>query len=273
MFTFFVGAGKVVYPIVNLTITADVDNYNIFTEAGSPTAPTEVILTIDAGVVVSSTVTANHALQTGIGWNALSTIKIVNNGDIYGDGGDGGAGANAAGSTCSNPAVGLPGGPAMDLDFDITLDNTNGNIYGGGGGGGGGGSGSNSEEDDRDVSGGGGGGGGRCKTSAGGVGGTATGAIPLGTNEPGTAGGSGSPTGAGAGGAGGNSSTADGGAGGAGGDWAASGSAGANPSGSTNQCFTLGVAGGAGGKAIDLNGYAITWEGGNNAAQVKGDVT
>lgn len=112
------GGGGGVMP-VELTISADTYNYNIFTEAGSPSGPVAVTLTIDAGVKVGSTTSAAAAIDTG----ALpdgSTLAILNSGRIQGKGGDGNSG---------------PAGDALNLQCDATITNS-GEIWGGGGGGG-----------------------------------------------------------------------------------------------------------------------------------------
>jgi len=269
MFTFFLGGFS--KRTIELSVTSDTTDYNIYSSAGSPTAPVDVILTINSGVTISATTTSSVAVSTGSGWDTESTIRIINNGDIRGKGGAGGAGGNGRITTapyCWPGATGSSGGDSMDIAYDIELDNTNGNIYGGGGGGGGGG-GARGNSSDWASCGGGGGGGGRCEnsTSAAGAGGTADGQA-----RPGSAGGTGSTAGAGSGGAGGvydGSTFAGGGA--TGGDWGASGSTGTTATATHNAC--VGGSGGAAGKAVDLNSNTITWLGGNNGTQVKGAVS
>ena len=100
-------------PPVNLTISSNTNNYNIFTSAGSPTYPVAVVLTINSGINVSSTSTSTYSLDTGTGWATGSTITIANSGKIIGKGGDGGAGGagNIYGS--NSGSAGGNGGPAL----------------------------------------------------------------------------------------------------------------------------------------------------------------
>lgn len=124
-------------PAVNLTISANTQNYNVFTAAGSPTSPVAVTLTINAGVLVGSATTASPAMDTGT-FPATSTLTIINNGKIIGAGGNGGAGGDGASdSSWGIGTMGSPGGPALTIHLPVTIQN-NGSIWGGGGGGGGG---------------------------------------------------------------------------------------------------------------------------------------
>src|SRR3989344_1373302 len=237
----------------NFTISSDTSNVNLYVLAGSPSTAGTYTVTINSGITVGSASAGTAALVSGT-WPAGSTVLLINNGNIYGRGGDGGAGGSSSsipcGVFCSQyPAgaggAGGAGGPAMSLSYNITINNTSGNIFGGGGGGGGGtgqnGAGGN----------GGGGGQGSMNSSGGGGGG--------GTNESGGSGSGGTTSGPGAPGSGGGQFFH--GPGGTGGAWA---SAGATPSG--------GASGGAAGGAIQLNGKTVTFLGGNDATHVKGAV-
>ena len=130
-----------VVSVTNLVISSDTANYNIATALGDPIAPKSVILTINSGVKVYSNSTSQPALDTGT-LPSGSTVKIVNNGYIVGKGGDGGRGGGVwSGGCCWNQSVdparvGNAGGNALELRLPVTIDNTNGNIWGGGGGGG-----------------------------------------------------------------------------------------------------------------------------------------
>ena len=84
---------------------------------------------MQSGVTVGSTSSGTPSVDTGT-FPVGSTVKLENRGNIYGRGGDGGAGGS--GGAGSN---GSAGGDAINLGFDITIDNTLGNIFGGGGGG------------------------------------------------------------------------------------------------------------------------------------------
>ncbi len=132
-----------VVPVVNLVISSDTANYNVATALGNPVTAKSVILTINSGVKVYSNSTSQPALDTGT-LPSGSTIKIVNNGYIVGKGGDGGRGGGIwSGGCCWNhshdaPRAGSIGGNALEVRLPVTIDNSNGNIWGGGGGGGGG---------------------------------------------------------------------------------------------------------------------------------------
>ena len=239
----FLGAMRFLRPapeVISLTISADTNaQYNIFTAAGSPTKPVTVVVTIASGVKVRNQLAAT--MVTGSGWVTGSTIRILNLGYILGDGGQGGDGGNATGTaTGSN---GGPGYDAIQLSWPITIDNTNGYIFGGGGGGGGGGAYSSGLP----AAGGGGGGGGQAAvaSSGGAVGGP----------SPGTAGGLGAFAGRGLGGGAGTDSFygVSGGDGGHGGTWGSTGNSG-NASGTHG-----GGTGGAPGQAVALGGHGISW--------------
>lgn len=179
-----------------------------------------------------------RAFDFGGAWHASAKLILTNNGYIYGAGGNGGHGQNAGGGAS---VAGSPGSNAITLgNIDVLIDNTYGYIFGGGGGGGGGGT---------PLAGsyGGGGGGGGQGVSTGGLGGT--GSFPGNAGDDGTFDSLGN---------GGTSSAFHGGPGGAWGDWGAAGQSGGT--------------GGAPGKAVNLNGHAVTWLGGNNGLQVRGAV-
>lgn len=284
--------GDVLNP-VSAVINANTTNVNLFTLLGSPTDAVDATVTISAGVKVSSTSTGTAAIDTGTGWNASSTIKIVNFGSIIGRGGDGGKGVgfDASWNRIETGVNGNVGGHAINLQRSISIDNTaSGKIFGGGGGGGGGLGYAYSYDGTTGytMQGGGGGGG-----AGGGAGGTRN---PLlkGTNKfYGADGAAGSTSGTGtsgvgaagsistsnAGGAGGGSAGGSGGFGanyvvanlkaGGGGGGGGYGSAGGNGGGAGFVGFTVGIAGAAG-NAIKRNGNSVTWIAGNNATQVKG---
>jgi hypothetical protein len=253
------------------TISSNQTNLNLRTWAlaNGWDGSTAATITIGSGVWIYSTSTGTPALTTG---SFPGGLTIINNGFIAGMGGNG--------SPNTSPYTGLPGGNAISLGSNVTINNTNASAYIGGGGGGGG-----------SVQGGGGAGGGSGSGAGAGVGG---GAGSAGTNGTGASGGgkgggaggggggyggSGKSTvmypgggggrifagsggaggwqGAGAGGSanavGGNRTTTAGPAGGGGGGWGAAGGIGQAGN----------YAGGAGGKAVALNGYTVTWTSGN----------
>ena len=195
----------------SLTISTNQTDYDIFVELGGPPGPVDVTVTINAAINVDGT-TGNPAMTTA-GMHPDSTIDITNNGNIRGHGGAGGNGRDVSidsefETEClefnfrTGGTNGADGGDAIYATVDLTIDNTNGNIWAGAGGGGGGGS----DDFENDGAGGGGGGGGiGTDTAAAGAGGIATGtpfgcfgAANLGNGVAGTAG---STSAAGAGGA------------------------------------------------------------------------
>ena len=119
-------------PVVNLTISSNqLSGYNIYTSAGSPTVATQVNLTINGGVYVGP-------LLTGTGWATGSIININNAGNILGLGGA--PTTNVANIGGLHPyeiyaAIGGNGGPALYLNWNVSITNT-GTIGGGGGAGG-----------------------------------------------------------------------------------------------------------------------------------------
>lgn len=211
--------------IFNQTISADTSNYNLRAAAVAAgwdqVAPLYAVVTINSGIVVSATTTAQYAFDTGAVFPAGSTLALINNGYVIGMGGAGGLGANYGDRT------GQPGGPALRAQAAISI--TNGGTLGGGGGGGGGGS---------TAAGGGGGRTGRTD-SLGGTFGGGNGSFTVGGD--GRSGGSGGTTGPGGAG---TAGTAAGGGGG----WGASGGTGSNGA----------AAAGAGGAAV-IGNSNITW--------------
>jgi len=250
---------------IALTISANTADYNVASQAGSPTTPVDVVLTINTGVIVGSTsATVGAVFITGL--PATSTVTIINNGSIYGKGGTGGSGDGMLNTGYfiegSNAQA---GGPAITSDIALVIDNTNGQIFGGGGGGGGGqsvGTPAGSPPYTAAVAGGGGGGGRGYNSPAGG----GAGDDQLTANH-GSAGTAGSTSASGAGGSGGAGGLY-GGAGGAGGDWGILGSSGeATSIAGTGSSLSPG---GAAGFAVNTSSAGLTWLGGNNGTQVKG---
>lgn len=256
-------------PIIPLTISANTADYNVFVAAGSPSFAADIVLTVNTGIYLYSTSTATPALSTGVGWVVGSTIKLINNGNVFGMGGAGAEGGNPDYYQGQN---GVAGGPAMGINWNIIIDNTNGLIGGGGGGGGGGGAGWwIFAPASFKASGGGGGGGQGYNGGAAGIGGYSC-LNNYGTCVAGANGVEGTAAVAGGGGAGGVvPGWCQAGNGGGGGGLGAVGAAGMT--GVSGNGVNGGGAGGAAGKAINLNGFVITWLGGNNANQVKGIVS
>jgi hypothetical protein len=222
----------------NIVISANTSNYVLNTAkvTGYQAGITNLTVTINNGVFISSGSTGSYAFTINNSWAAGDKITIINNGIIIGRGGNGGSGAPSN----SSPGAGGSGGPALLAQFPVSI--TNNNRVAGGGGGGGGGSYGGAEA-------GGGGGGGGIGNSSGGGGGAS-----IGQGSNGDGGSGGTLTSIGFGGAGGTvispKQGSGGGAGGNGGNYGSSGLSGGGPYG--------GAAGGAGG-ACTQGGSFITW--------------
>jgi hypothetical protein len=233
---------------INITISSDQVNFNLYVACGSPVDPVDVVCVIEAAATLRSNSTGTPAFRTGTGWASGSAIRLVVNGKIHARGANGGTGGSPG-----NGTAGGTGGDAIELGYDLSIDNTNGYIRAGGGGGGGG-----AGEVIGLGAGTGGGGGGGQTDSAGGPGGGsgATDGAPGTDSSPGTWGFPGSDPFYGT----------TGRRGGVGGAWGANGGTGVSSSTAT------GGPGGAPGKAVKTNGFSINWQGGNNSTQVKGAI-
>jgi hypothetical protein len=120
-----------------INITSNVNDYNLYTAAGSPPCPVDLDCNVQNGIVIGATSTNIAAFNTGA-FASGSVITLNNNGTIAGAGGNGGSNLNHNLNNC--PLVnGLPGGPALAINTSAILINNNGIIGGGGGGGGTGG--------------------------------------------------------------------------------------------------------------------------------------
>lgn len=182
-FSDYYGASSVVD--IALTIAANTNNYNIFSNKGGTysAGKSNITLTVNSGVSVGSTSVSVAALDTGTGWASGDTITIVNNGTVRGRGGDGGDGGSATNNSsggnvsATDGGDGGAGGTAIKSQFATTITN-NGTFAGGGGGGAGHGGQTTYSDTKTGISfsaKAGGGGGGGAGFSAGGSGGTAGG--------------------------------------------------------------------------------------------------
>jgi hypothetical protein len=124
-----------------IILAGDVVSYNFFEAIGSPTEVADYRLIVPTGVTIGSLSPNLPSLDSGnlpIG----STFTLINNGKIYGAGGNGGNGGFARIERCiayvGNGSDGSKGGDAVVLRVKATIDNTNGTIFSGGGGGKGG---------------------------------------------------------------------------------------------------------------------------------------
>jgi hypothetical protein len=108
---------------------------NVTSISGYSAGKSCITITVNSGIYLYATSTANAGL-TLTGGTTGDVITLVNKGYIMGQGGVG------YGKNCGNytTITNTPGGPALSLGFDTTINNTNGSAYIGGGGGGGGGS-------------------------------------------------------------------------------------------------------------------------------------
>lgn len=273
--------------VIRRNVTIDDSNpvftWDLLDEVFGGVAPTRkaiVTITVTSQTDIVSSNTVDPCMDL-TGLPADSQIILINNGSIYGSGGDGGRGGNNQRedeTECTvifadNGVAGGAGGNAILYDgsnVSLDIENASGRIWGGGGGGGGGDSCANLTA--CLGNGGGGGGGGAGGHSTGGkVGGAGAGGVstkfglPSGDNgDPGQAGTPGPTGGGGAGGASGTYSGCFAGAGGAGGDFGEAG----------NQGGAGGASGGGAGLAVKNNGTGSTTflSGGSQGSDVKGVV-
>jgi len=277
---------------------------NVTSLSGYVAGKTDVTITINSGIYLYSTSSGTAALALS-GGTTGDTVTIVNNGYIMGLGGNGDVysggsltTAATAGSlalslgfntTVTNTSgyIGGGGGAGGTFVYGFAA------VYGGGGAGGGnggyqtsgggvGGSIGNAGTDGTNIF---GGGGGRILPGTGGAGGVLPNVNPQTASAFGYGGGSGGGGAAHAAFNGGKPSFAVSGGGGGGGGWGASGgtaknddanagyayggsggSAGATGGDAYTATPTATVAGTAGGKAVALNGYTITWTGGASSS-------
>jgi hypothetical protein len=257
---------------VALTIAANTNNYDVYTNRGPSYVPgiSDITVTINPGVTVGSTTVPAYAMLVPNAFSPTDTVTIVNNGIVYSAGGPAGAGGPIAAPLTANPGGGgSPGGGALYVNRPVTVVN-NGTIRAGGGGGGGGGAGVgfNPGLPKGNAGGSGGGGGGGAGFSGGGGGGAGAinpAAAPSpGQYTPGAPGSAGTPTAGGAFGIGGGpiaSGPASGGAGrgGTGGGIGAAGASGLPGSASAPvPRIGSGGGGGAAGNYIVGNPF-VTW--------------
>jgi hypothetical protein len=242
--TFNLTVTTVPEPVFNFTQTISTNTLNYNLRAAAVAAGWDQIkmlnasISINTGVYVGSIAFNQAAVDTGASFPTGSTLKLINNGFIFGKGGDGG----------NSSASGQAGGPALKTQFALAVTN-NGTIAGGGGGGGGGGG----EYYDSYYDGAGGGGGGGRGYPGGAAGQPTDG---WGSSDPGQAG---SISGVGGGG----TSLEDAGAGGSGGGLGAAGNAGEQGKDHDQAYYLIGRvgdngAGGLGGAAVVGNAN-VTW--------------
>lgn len=115
--------------IINATTLVNVNLRSILFQTRGYTTEAEAIIFINRGVVYSKD-SSIPALQTGSGWENNSYIKIINEGLIYGAGGDGGNALNY-----NTDINGKDGGDAISIQYNVDIENNGGSIFGGGGGG------------------------------------------------------------------------------------------------------------------------------------------
>ena len=127
--------GKSNRTVRNITLSASTANYTLNTAkvTGYVAGNTDVTLTINSGVFVSSSSTGSYAFIVDTSWAAGDNVTIINNGTIVGRGGNGGTG------NCASGGSGASGGPGLLVQRATSINNASGRIAGGGGGGTGGG--------------------------------------------------------------------------------------------------------------------------------------
>ena len=146
------GHGKSNGPVITITISASIKNFNAYNNrnasqhgtsvtvspAGAYVAGTSIVnVVVNSGVIIGSTSILTYAFDTGTGWNTGDVLTLNNSGYISGKSGLGGLGATNTTERLGH--VGGAGGPSMNVQKAIAITNASGYIYSGGGGGGGGG--------------------------------------------------------------------------------------------------------------------------------------
>jgi hypothetical protein len=236
-------------PVVELVISADAQDYDLFTAAGSPGSAIDLFVTLNSGVTIDTMLANSFPDGTNIYFTVLGTLR-----GRGGDGGDGGL-ADGSGPATMPGQAGSAGGHAFfsSAGISLFLNIDDGNAWGGGGGGGGG---AGCASLGSDQGGGGGGGGQGWNTSLGGAGGS-------GVYASGGAGANGGSSAAGAGGTPGG--------GGDGGDWGLAGGVGLYTSGICDSGKS-GGSGGARGRAFLLTGGAsITFTGSKSISTLESE--
>ncbi len=121
---------------VNLTISANTFDYDIYTAAGSPAGVVDVTLTVNAGIIVGQS-GGPAAIYQSSAFAGGSTVHIIIRGSVLGNGGFGGAGGQ--GTIPNFSTNGTPGGAggygirlSQNTSIDISLAQ---NLLGGGDGG------------------------------------------------------------------------------------------------------------------------------------------
>ncbi len=132
------GSWHLVFSVaLDITINSNTYNFNAYNAAvaagWNSSTPIQLNITVGSGVAVGSTTTAAPSFATGSGFPAGSTLTLINNGYIAGMGGGGGMGTVYP-RISPYPYAGAQGGPALNIQYPITITN-NGMIFGGGGGG------------------------------------------------------------------------------------------------------------------------------------------
>lgn len=91
--------GSVIGATIRVTIDTNAVDWNLIDEAfdgTAPTAPVKVAITVNSGIQVTASSTATPAMDL-TGLPAGSSIKLINNGYILGQGGQGGKGRSMFG--------------------------------------------------------------------------------------------------------------------------------------------------------------------------------
>lgn len=118
------------------TISADVTNWVLYSQAIAAgwdgVQPLDAVVTVASGIVLSANSTSLYGFDTGTGFPAGTTLKLIMPGYVCGMGGAGGPELT---NTAPHAGDGLPGGAALRAQYAITIDATGGVIAGGGGGG------------------------------------------------------------------------------------------------------------------------------------------
>ena len=98
---------------IALTISSTTQNYNIYSNKGGTYSAGNSDITLTVQAIVGSSSTGGYGIDTGSQWASGDTVKIINNNQIVGAGGEGGNGGNADAAHAGQ--AGASAGAAINL--------------------------------------------------------------------------------------------------------------------------------------------------------------
>ena len=122
------GANRSTRQCIQLTISGTTQNYNIYSNRGGTYVAGKSDVTLTVQAIVGSAGTGQYAIDTGNQWTSGDTVKIINNSQIVGAGGEGGNGGQSSPNAAPSyqGQAGAAGGHALNLGFATTIQNNGG---------------------------------------------------------------------------------------------------------------------------------------------------